>query len=192
LRRQNNAAIQQQLRRLEQEPEQSSELSRLITELESFIPAPVQGLPEPVFLLLSRITPLVSVDLLIADELGRTLLTWRDDKSYGPGWHLPGGIVRYGEKAAHRVHEVARLELGARVNFEPSPLSLQEILKPNAKERGHIISMLYRCRLLNAPDASLRFEQGSPKPGRWLWHDKCPDNLIEEQRSYERYFRRGT
>ena len=173
-------------------PERSSELSRLIAELESFIPAPSQGLPEPVFLLLSRLTPMLSVDLLITDELGRTLLTWRDDKTYGPGWHVPGGIVRYGENAAHRIHEVARLELGAKVDFDPSPLSLQELLKPNARERGHIISMLYRCRLLSAPDASLSFDPGAPKPGQWQWHEKCPDNLIEEQRSYEHYFPRGT
>lgn len=169
--------------------EPSWELGRVITELESFTPAPEQGLPEPVFLLLSRLTPLVSVDLLIRDERGRTLLTWRDDKSYGPGWHVPGGIVRYGEKAATRIHQVARLELGAEVDFEPIPLSLQELLKPKARERGHIISMLYRCRLLSAPFARLSFDPAAPRPGQWLWHDRCPDNLIQEQRAYEPYFR---
>src|ERR1700756_3053304 len=100
-----------------QEVPERSELSRLVAELEALVPFPQEGLPEPVFLLVSRLTPLVSVDLLIKDELGRTLLTWRDDESYGPGWHVPGGIVRYQENAAHRIHEVARMELGARVEF---------------------------------------------------------------------------
>jgi len=169
-------------------PEPSSELGRVINELESFAPAPEQGLPEPVFLLLSRLTPLVSVDLLIRDERGRILLTWRDDQSYGPGWHVPGGIVRYGEKAATRIQAVARLELRAQVDFEPTPMSWHELLKPNARERGHIISLLYRCRLLSAPDASLSFDPRSPKPWQWQWHEKCPHDLIQEQRAYEPYF----
>jgi colanic acid biosynthesis protein WcaH len=34
---------------------------------------------------------------------GRTLLTWRDDESFGAGWHVPGGIIRYKETAADRI-----------------------------------------------------------------------------------------
>jgi colanic acid biosynthesis protein WcaH len=75
--------------------EQSSELRCLISQLESFVTASQQGLPEPVFLLISRLTPLLGVDLLIQDALGHTLLTWRHDAHYGPGWHVPGGILRY-------------------------------------------------------------------------------------------------
>ena len=37
------------------------------------------GLPEEIFLFVSRTTPLVNVDLLIKDENGRTLLSWRDE-----------------------------------------------------------------------------------------------------------------
>ena len=50
------------------------------------------GLPEELFLYVSSITPLVNVDLLIKDDRGRALLTWRDDSYYGPDWHVPGGI----------------------------------------------------------------------------------------------------
>src|SRR5438105_4861558 len=50
------------------------------------------GLPPEVFLFLSRVTPLLNVDLLIQDDRGRTLLTWRDDEFFGAGWHVPGGI----------------------------------------------------------------------------------------------------
>ena len=40
-------------------------------------------------------------------SLKEILLTWRDDKFYGPAWHIPGGVVRYGETLENRVHLVA-------------------------------------------------------------------------------------
>jgi colanic acid biosynthesis protein WcaH len=159
----------------------------VISELESLVPTPQRGLPEPVFFLISRLTPLLSVDLLIRDSQGRTLLTWRDDESYGPGWHVPGGILRYQERAANRIHEVARLELGAQVEFDPTPLLIHESIRLDRRNRSHIVSMLYQCRLLTSPDASLHFDPQSPKPGQWHWHESCPRNLIQEQRPYDRY-----
>ena len=173
-------------------PEQSSELHRLISELESFVATPQHGLPDPIFLLISRLTPLLSVDLLIRDGLGRTLLTWRHDDSYGPGWHVPGGILRYQESAAKRIREVARLELGSQVEFEPLPRLIHESIRHNIRDRAHIVSMLYECRLLTEPDASLRFDRAAPRPGHWQWHDNCPENLIQEHRPYERYIGRCT
>jgi colanic acid biosynthesis protein WcaH len=164
------------------------DIHHLIASLEMLAPEPDRGLPEPLFLMLSRLTPLLGVDLLICDSAGRTLLTWRHDEFYGPGWHVPGGILRHGERMAERIREVARLELGAQVDFEQSPLTVAEILRPNSAGRGHIVSVLYRCRLLEKPDARLRFDPNLPKAGNWHWHESCPDNLIEEQRAYERYF----
>jgi len=170
-------------------PEKLSDLQRVVNELESLAPSPEQGLPEPVFRLLSRLTPLLSVDLLIKDAAGRMLPTWRHDESYGPGWHVPGGIVRYKESSVHRVHEVTRLELGAQVDVEPVPLSINEFLKPTRADRGHIISMLFRCRLLTTPDDRLRFDPEAPRPGYWKWHSSCPHDLIQEHRVFEPYFR---
>ena len=63
---------------------------------------PNQGLPEDLFLFISRITPLVNVDLLIQGPQHRTLLTWRSDEHHGAGWHVPGGIIRYKETAHQR------------------------------------------------------------------------------------------
>ena len=164
-------------------------LRKLISRLESRVPQPQDGLPEPIFLFISRLTPLLSVDLLIRDNNGRTLLTWRDDDSYGPGWHVPGGIVRYRESLADRVREVARLELRARVEFEATPLSIVEAIRSNVKNRAHTISMLFRCRLLTQPNKALRLHQRAPTPGCWQWHSTCPKNLIPEQRSYEPFLR---
>lgn len=77
-------------------------LTKALDLIEKQIKDPTVGLPEEVFLFISRITPMINVDLLIKDESGRTLLSWRDDYT-GKGWHVPGGIIRYKEKIDTRI-----------------------------------------------------------------------------------------
>src|SRR5947209_6885664 len=115
------------------------EISAAISVLESAIGDPRRGLPLEIFELVSRIAPLVNVDLLIQDA-GRTLLTWRDDEHFGAGWHVPGGIIRYKERADHRIRECARLELGAEVMFDPEPILVSEFIREEQNTRGHFIS----------------------------------------------------
>jgi ADP-ribose pyrophosphatase YjhB (NUDIX family) len=86
-----------------------------------------------------ELSPFVGVDLLVKDEESRTLLTWRHDESYGPGWHVPGGIVRYEEMAKHRIEEVARLELRARVEMDPKPITVEEFLRPSTRSRSYSV-----------------------------------------------------
>lgn len=142
------------------------------------------GLPAPVFRLVSSLTPLVNVDLLIRNAAGHTLLTWRADQFYGPGWHIPGGIVRFKESTAARIALVAAGELGCAVSADPAPLALREITNPQRDVRGHFISLLFACRLDGTPDPALKFGGGEPKNGEWMWHDHCPDNLIPVHRAY--------
>ena len=167
--------------------DRSLDLTGSIGLLESRTGTPADEWPEELFLFVSRITPLVNVDLLIRDARGRTLLTWRSDRFYGPGWHVPGGIIRFRETAAERIRIVARRELGAEVEFGPSPLFVHEGIHPERRDRGHFVSLLYRCRLASGPDSGQRFVPGAPQPNQWLWHERCPANLIREQRDYARY-----
>ena len=139
-------------------------MATTIRDLESFIGDPHLGLPEPIFRLVSSITPLVNVDLLIKDKLKRSLLTWRDDNYSPAGWHVPGGIVRFKEPLADRIKAVAKGELGAEVVFDPTPLIMKEIVHPSRKERGHFISLLYLCRL-TSPPRSNRAIRGMPPVG---------------------------
>jgi len=157
-----------------------------IAPLEAAIGDPRQGLPEEVFLFISRITPLINVDLLIQDDAGRTLLTWRDDASFGQGWHIPGGIIRYQQTTGDSIRSCARRELGAEVNFDAEPLLVSETIRP-CRDRGHFISLLYRCRLTTTPDAALRSEL-HPKAGAWRWHETCPPDLLKAQSQYARFF----
>jgi colanic acid biosynthesis protein WcaH len=146
-----------------------------------------RGLPEDLFLLVSRLMPLVNVDLLIKDNQNRTLLTWRDDEFYGAGWHIPGGIIRFQETAAERVRATARGELGAEVSFDPTPLWMVETIDRTRKTRGHFISLLYRCALTSAPRTELEYRGGPPAPGFWKWHANCPPDLLRVHRVYQRF-----
>ena len=158
-----------------------------IEMLLSSIEDPRQGLPEEIFIFISQVTPLVNVDLLIKDEKNRTLMTWRDDEYYEPGWHLPGGIIRFKEKASDRVKAVAMHELGVKVAFEPTPLAVNEVIHPTRKPRGHFISLLFRCSLLTPPNEELCFRSGIPKPGEWYWHSICPKDIIAVHKMYQQF-----
>jgi len=159
----------------------------LIRLLEEKIPAPTMGLPEPVFLFFSRLTPMINVDLFIKDKMGRTLLTWRDDGHDPAGWHIPGGIIRYKERAEARIHAVALSELGATVKFDPSPMNIEEVIHQSRAVRGHFISMLYRCYLTSPLDEALGFQGGTPQAGQWAWHEEAPPNLISVHDMYRAF-----
>lgn len=159
----------------------------LIDLLESAIENPSKGLPKDLFLFVSRITPMVNVDLLIKNEQSRTLLTWREDEYYGPGWHVPGGIIRYKETVAARIHAVAASELGASVEFRKDPLAMNEIMNTVRDTRGHFLSFLYECTLTSPLDPRLEYKEGLVKHGEWAWHAGCPDNLISVQNLYKKF-----
>jgi ADP-ribose pyrophosphatase YjhB (NUDIX family) len=161
----------------------------LIRQLESRIDATTCGLPEELFLFVSRITPLLNIDLLIQDDRRRTLLTWRSDRFFGPGWHVPGGVIRHKEMAADRIHAVARLELGAAITFDAAPILVAESIRPDRRDRGHAVSLLYRCQLASALDPGRCYTPEAPMPDQWLWHQRCPENLIREQQAYALFMR---
>jgi hypothetical protein len=64
-----------------------------------------------------------------------------------------------------------------------------EDVKPESGNRGHVVSLLYRRRLLTPPDERLRFSAEAPKPGHWQWHARDAISLIPEQQVYEPYLR---
>ncbi len=162
------------------------DISDAIAVLNKQVKDPSGGLPEELFYYISSITPLVNIDLLIKDESGRTLLSWRDDSYCGRGWHLPGGIVRYKEKLESRVKKVAQNEVGVNIRFDPTPMAVNQLIDSAKDIRGHFISLLYKCFLSGAfipPNKGLSLNES----GYLMWHNSCPDNLLEAHRIYRKY-----
>src|SRR5437660_7547460 len=129
-------------------------LEEHIAAIELSIDDPRRGLPQSVFDLISRVTPVVNVDLLVRNHRREILLTWRDDELYH-GWHVPGGVVRFKERMADRVAAVARIELAAAVTMKPEPLAVNQIITARAA-RGHFVSFLFDCTLTGPLDETMR------------------------------------
>jgi colanic acid biosynthesis protein WcaH len=164
-----------------------NELPILLDRALEHIPDATVGLPQEAFYFVSQLTPLVNVDLLIKNQSGQTLLTWRSDEFYGPAWHIPGGIIRFKETAAERIQKVAQLELGCEVRFSPEPIKVSELFNPKRNIRGHFISLLYLCELISDPDKQKKMTDELPLPGHWAWHSGCPENFLNVQEPFRKY-----
>ncbi len=153
--------------------------------LDRQISNPSSGLPEEVFFFISRLTPMVNADLLIKDENGRTLLSWRDDSFAGAGWHVPGGIMRFKEKLEERVQKVAETEIGTVIEFDPVPVTINQVICKH-DTRGHFISILYKCFLSNK---FIPKNTGLSKTdvGYLMWHNSCPENMVKVHEMYRKY-----
>jgi colanic acid biosynthesis protein WcaH len=141
---------------------------------------PRRGLPDPVFHFIRKVTPLINVDLLIRRD-GRTLLAWREDE-YDTGWHIPGGIIRFREEFQSRIDAVARMEIGATVASEAAPCNIAELRE---HDRGHFISLLYRCSLTSELDPARMYSgRGRPANGALGWIEGLPDDMYPAQLFY--------
>jgi ADP-ribose pyrophosphatase YjhB (NUDIX family) len=161
-------------------------LSELISGLDQKGIDPSEGLPDELFYFVSRMTPMVNVDLLIKDQQGRNLLAWREDEYAGAGWHLPGGIVRFRETIEERIMQVGLTEVGARVKFQPAPVAVNEVISKTRATRGHFISLLYSCELpqqfeIGSREAAHRIE------GDLEWFPGVPDELLALHEIYRRF-----
>lgn len=164
------------------------ELKDLLTEVDKYIEDPAVGLPEEVFLFLTENTPMVNVDLIIRDEMGRILLSWRDDEFCGTGWHVPGGVVRLKETFEERIQKTAMKEIGSEVSFESEPVEVRSIIHKEKKTRGHFVAFTYECRL----PSGFQINQKGRNPGDvgyLQWHDVFPENMIEVHGYYRKYFK---
>jgi len=161
------------------------DIQEAIRVLLQLSPNPSTGLPEELFQFISRVTPLVNVDLLIKNKNNQTLLSWRKDLYAGIGWHIPGGIIRYKEKIEDRILRVAKGEIGTTVKYNPNPLSINEMFCYH-DVRGHFISLLYECSIPS--DYTINNRNLSPNDIGYLqWHNCCPDNLVKAHSIYRKY-----
>ena len=119
-----------------------SEINELLGKIRKKIPNPKEGLLEEVFLFATEITPMVNVDLLIKDKDGKILLSWRNDRFYNEGWHVPGGILRLQETFEQRIQLTALEEIGCRVEHSIEPIEIVPIICEDMIQRSHFISFV--------------------------------------------------
>ena len=165
-------------------------LDKLINKIEKKIENPSKGLPEDIFRFISRITPLINVDLLIQNKKKGTLLTWRNaGEKYAAGWHVPGGIIRIGEKIHKRLIKVAKTELGAKIIFNKNVKEINEI-HLDQKNRKHFVSLLYKCKLKTKLRNQLDFKKNKKLvQDTWCWFKKPPKKLIKSHYIYKKYIK---
>lgn len=155
---------------------------------------PVKGLGSELFLFASTLTPIVNVDLLVTNARGEILLSWRDDPHCGQGWHVPGGCIRLNETFEARIQKTALAELGAEVEFDPTPVGVYEIFAKNyrggiadQRERAHFITLAFHCTLpetYQIDPIRLQYET----VGSLRWFLELPENLLDIQQCYREHF----
>jgi colanic acid biosynthesis protein WcaH len=69
-------------------------------------------LARPEFLDVVRLTPLISIDLIVVDDRGRVLLGRRVNRPARGTWFVPGGRIRKDESLNGAFSRVVREELG--------------------------------------------------------------------------------
>ena len=146
------------------------------------------GIGKNLFESISRLTPAVSVELIIkSQDQQRNLLTWRDDELYGPGWHVPGGVVRFKETLSSRVEKVLKKEIAVAASKIEGPIGFHEIFNDQRDKRGHFICFVYKVTLIEDPPIRTKAQDGAITGGSWRWFVNCPNNLIQNQRSLVEY-----
>lgn len=151
---------------------------------------PEKGLGEDLFLLVSTLVPIVNVDLLVYNEKGQFLLTWRNDPHCGCGWHIPGGCIRFKESCVERIKKVAQKELGIPdIKFDKDPIKVFEIISrehrdiENQNERAHFITLVYKCYAPTDFSINNQIAQEG-EVGYMAWFDHLPNNLLSIQSCY--------
>lgn len=146
---------------------------------------PREGLPGHLFRYVSSLVPMVNVDLLLTCERRGMLLAWRHDEFYGPGWHLPGGIIRFKESALDRLRRVGETELGCTRFAEPRLVSAFQIMNPHRDVRGHFLSFLFAAEALEVPDhPAVEAASAAWRHGDAAWHRNVPEALIPQHHRY--------
>ena len=156
---------------------------------------PTKGIGEELFMTVSALVPIVNVDLLVYNDRGQFLLTWRDDAHCGKGWHVPGGCIRFKETFDERIRKVAKIELGLTdFTFDKEPVKVFEIIDNskreivNQNERAHFITLVYKCHA----SSTFTIDNGNRKEGEVgyvKWFDRLPEDLLPIQKCYKEILR---
>ena len=149
------------------------------------------GLPESLFEYATTLMPVANIDLLVTNKKGEVLLSWRDDRFYGSGWHIPGGCIRVREPIEMRIQKTAEQEIGCKVDYDKQPMVVRESFVDEDRpwledqlERSHNISLLYAAQVTD--DYCIdNGEKTEHEAGFLKWFSRVPkDLLLAHQKLY--------
>ena len=154
---------------------------------------PSEGLNRHLFYITSMLTPLVCLEIFVHDQESRgVVLIYRDDEFYGPGWHLPGGILRSREEIETRVFKTVMREIGVskeQIGFVKC-ISLAESFDTCKPIRSHFIAIGLLVEI------DIREQVGSYVAGKdyvngeAAVHREVPKDMIVEHIKYSEYIQK--
>ena len=152
------------------------------------IVSPTHGLPRWLFHTISILSPLTNIEIFaVCKDNNSVILAFRDDQFYGPGWHLPGGIIRSRERLLERVKKTVKKEikLGENEFQVKGCITLAESIDSKRPVRSHFYSFGY---LVTCNPNHLSISEFNPsleyKNGDLARHSKVPSNVIKEHKKY--------
>ncbi len=132
-------------------------------------------IPDVAYRQLHGIVPWPAVEVLIYDQEGRCLLTYRDDDF--KGWHIPGGYMKPGEGYLDACHRHVRKENIVR-DLKYALLIASYAWRHGEHPFGYPLSLICACRaegeISERPDLK--------------WFREIPHDLIPQHRPFLKYF----
>ncbi|HCM53140.1 TPA: hypothetical protein DIS57_04255 [Candidatus Wolfebacteria bacterium] len=138
---------------------ETEQLATLLGKIED----PHSGLPQPVFDALCDVVPFIACELVVMNEKGEILLTWREDQ-WWKGWHFPGGLMRYRETVDERIKKMAIAEVGLHIKKYKFLFPLNYWNSP----RGSGVSLVFLSK--------------SDRPAEGTFFKTMPKDIIPEHR----------
>jgi colanic acid biosynthesis protein WcaH len=123
------------------------------------------------FLEVVRLSPLVSIDLIVRDSQGRVLLGLRNNRPAQNTWFVPGGRIAKDERIATALVRVAHEELGIELDLS------------QAHFKG-VYEHLYPDNFADAPGIDTHYIVLAHE----VWLEHLPDELPTDQHHDYRWF----
>ena len=149
---------------------------------------PYEGLSREIFLVASQLVPLVNIEIIATNKSRNALiLIYRHDSFYGPGWHLPGGIIRSREDAHERLRKTLSKEMGIDLSQTSTVrcVGISQAIDQQRPVRSHFISLVFALDINDEDMPCMANPQKMYMSGDIASHRDVPTDLIEEHRKYQ-------
>lgn len=150
----------------------------ILAKISGRIKNPKKGLPQGLFEVLCKLVVFPATEVVVINDKQEILLTWRDDK-WWKGWHIPGGLIRFGESFEQRLKQVVKNELKTELK------SFKFLFAENyaLEKRGHTIGNFFLCELKGKPKVGQFFK--NPPKDMILQHRKVWRKLKSAIKAYK-------